>query len=111
MSSVQGTSRFRAWTERLVVVRGKEDTEEGSGGVSSFPRLREKKADQSQPGSAERHCWYHLMHCGVMLCVIDSIIRCGWMLSNMANHFLRKKLQIVKPIFMTETNTVAIIDN
>jgi hypothetical protein len=57
MSRVHGTSRFRAWTARLCVVRRTEDTEEGSGGVRSFPRRREKKAEQSQPGSAKRHCW------------------------------------------------------
>ncbi len=38
---------------------------------------REKQAETSQPGRAERHGWGHLMHGGVMLCVIDSIIR-GW---------------------------------
>ena len=46
-SSVHGTIRFRAWTERLFVIRMKEDTEEGSGAVRSFPRLREKEAEKS----------------------------------------------------------------
>src|SRR5438093_1470378 len=55
MSSGHDTIRFRAWTARLFVVRRTEDTEEGSGGVRSVPRLSEKKAEQSQPGMAERH--------------------------------------------------------
>src|SRR4029453_11202421 len=60
MSRVHGTIRFRAWTERLCVVRRTEDTEEGSGGMRSFPRLREKEVERSQPGMAERHCWGRL---------------------------------------------------
>jgi len=48
MSSVHDTIRFRAWTERLCVVLMKEDTEEGSGGMRSFPRLeREESGDVS----------------------------------------------------------------
>ena len=47
MSSVHGTIRFREETERLVVVRRTEDTEEGAGGVLSVPRLGERRKRRS----------------------------------------------------------------